>query len=69
MRRPRPLAIAVCLALTAAAAVAGITWTPIAFLAIPFLLVAGYAMWLGLGSDQLLDALDDDPGTGPAGLH
>ncbi len=39
------------------------------FLAIPFLLVAAYAMWLGLGNDQLLDALDDDPGTGPAGLH
>lgn len=69
MRKPRPLAILVCVALTAAAAVAGITWTPIAFLAIPFLLVAGYAMWLGLRNDQLLDAVSDDPGIGPAGLH
>lgn len=69
MKRPRPLAILVCIVLAAAAAAAGVAWTPIAFLAIPFLLVAGYAMWLGLRSDQLLDALDDDPGTGPAGLH
>lgn len=69
MRKPRPLAIAVCVVLAGVAAVAGITWTPLAFLAIPFLLVAGYAMWLGLGNDQLLDVLDDDPGTGPAGLH
>lgn len=69
MRKRRPLAILVCVALTAAAAVAGITWTPIAFLAIPFLLVAGYAMWLGLRNDQLLDAVSDDPGIGPAGLH
>lgn len=69
MRKPRPLAIAICIVLTAVAAVVGITWTPLAFLAVPFLLVAGYAMWLGLGNDQLLDALNDDPGTGPAGLH
>lgn len=69
MRKPRPLAIAVCVVLSVIAALLGITWTPIAFLAIPFLLVAGYAMWLGLRNDQLLDALNDDPGTGPAGLH
>lgn len=66
MRRP---AFLVCVALTAAAVLAGFVWTAWAFLAIPFLGVAAYAMWLGLGNDQLLDALDDDPGTGPAGLH
>ena len=65
----RRLALLVCVALTAVAAVAGVAWTPWVFLAIPFLVVAGYAMWLGLSNDQLLDALNDDPGAGPAGLH
>lgn len=69
MRKPRPLAILVCVVLSVIAAIAGIAWTPIAFLAIPFLLVAGYAMWRGMSGDDLLEALETDPGSGPAGLH
>ena len=63
------MAILVCIALAVAATLAGITWTPLAFLAVPFLLVAAYALWLGLGADELLDTLESDPGSGPAGLH
>jgi hypothetical protein len=65
----RRSALVVCVGLTIAVIAAGITWTPWAFLAVPFLVIAGYAMWLGLSNDQLLGALNDDPGAGPAGLH
>ena len=65
----RRTAFLVCVVLMAAAALAGFVWTGWAFLAIPFLGVAAYAMWLGLSNDQLLAAVSDDPGTGPAGLH
>lgn len=65
----RRSALVVCVVLTIAATLAGITWTAWAFLAVPFLVVAGYAMWLGLSNDQLLGAFNDDPGAGPAGLH
>ena len=71
-RRPRRSAIVVCLALSVASAVAGVAWTPLAFLAIPFLGIAAYGMWLGLRNDELLDVMgstSEDSGTGPAGLH
>lgn len=72
MRKPRRLALLICLALAVAAAVAGVAWTPLALLMIPFLGIAGYGMWLGLRNDELLDVMgsqSEDSGTGPAGLH
>ena len=65
----RRLSALVLLAAVVLAVVAGIAWTPLAFLAVPFLLVVGYAMRQGISGDQLLESLDTDPGSGPAGLH